>query len=476
MFKSDLFLISLAVLFALSASLSAAPLEKGVEIGSQIGAVSGYTESELGHIRVFGQLYMQTPLISHFRFNLGLGFGQICDGSYITWLLPVKLQLLYYPFADMKLDPYLFAGGGGDYYSVDKVYYRRAVFPDKTGIAGFGNAGFGFSYDVKKQWALDFSAAFNQSFTDNFDALVLNDDNDGYVELLAGVKYELGKVNKDLDGDGIFNDMEDKIGTDKNNPDTDGDGLSDGDEYSKHYTNPLKPDTDDDGLGDKEELFTTNTNPLSPDSDDDGLDDYAEINTHYTSPLDEDSDDDKLNDKDEVVKYGTDPNSADSDGDGLKDHAEVRKYKTDPLKADTDGGSVDDYAEIKRDSDPLMAEDDVVEEEKIDIDFEIVYYSSGSYKNLPDSKEALDKALLIMNKFPNIMIEIHGHTDNVGDYYKNMKLARNRSKAVKAWLVERGIKASRMHTQTFGPSDPAATNSTKDGRALNRRVEFIRVR
>lgn len=390
--------------------------------------------------------------------------------------MPLKLQLLYYPFPDMKLDPYLFAGGGGDYYSVQKVYYRRAAFPDKDGIVGFGGGGIGFSYEWMKQWSLDFSAAFNQSMADNFDALKANGDNDGYVELLAGVKYEFGKGDKDIDGDGIFNDVEDKIGTDKKNPDTDGDGLSDGDEYSKYFTNPLKPDTDDDGLGDKEELFTTKTDPLSPDSDGEGLNDYAEINRHYTNPLNEDSDSDKLNDKEEVVTYGTDPNNPDSDGDGLKDYAEVRKHKTDPLKADTDGGSVDDYAEVKRGSNPLDPADDIVKAVEIVLDFEPVYYASASTKTLPDSRVALDKALKILNQYPDIMVEIHGHTDNVGDYYKNMLLASNRARAVKSWLVERGIKESRMLVQVMGPNAPAATNSTKAGRALNRRVEFIRVR
>jgi hypothetical protein len=65
---------------------------------------------------------------------------------------------------------------------------------------------------------------------------------------------------------GIFVDGND-TGNAPNNPDTDGDGLNDGDEVNVHGTNPLIADTDGDGLGDGDEYLIFGTDPLNPDSD-----------------------------------------------------------------------------------------------------------------------------------------------------------------------------------------------------------------
>ena len=67
--------------------------------------------------------------------------------------------------------------------------------------------------------------------------------------------------------------MEKEIGTDPYNPDTDGDGLTDGEEVLKFHTDPLNPDTDGDGLSDAAEANVTGTSPTDPDSDGDGLPD-----------------------------------------------------------------------------------------------------------------------------------------------------------------------------------------------------------
>lgn len=75
----------------------------------------------------------------------------------------------------------------------------------------------------------------------------------------------------DPDGDGLPNWREAELGTDPNNPDTDGDGLSDGDEVRIWGTNPLRRDTDGDGLSDGDEVNIYGTDPLNPDTDGDGI-------------------------------------------------------------------------------------------------------------------------------------------------------------------------------------------------------------
>lgn len=95
--------------------------------------------------------------------------------------------------------------------------------------------------------------------------------------------YDPGVAARDDDNDGLTNLEEYQHGTDPHNPDTDGDGLSDGDEVHKYHTDPLNPDTDGDGLTDGEEV-RLGTNPLNPDTDGDGIPDGIEIKLG-TNPL-----------------------------------------------------------------------------------------------------------------------------------------------------------------------------------------------
>jgi len=92
-----------------------------------------------------------------------------------------------------------------------------------------------------------------------------------------------GVAGRDDDNDGLTNLEEYQHGTDPHNPDTDGDGLSDGDEVHKYRTDPLNPDTDGDGLADGEEI-RLGTNPLNPDTDGDGIPDGIEVKLG-TNPL-----------------------------------------------------------------------------------------------------------------------------------------------------------------------------------------------
>ncbi|HAM70677.1 MAG TPA: hypothetical protein DCM86_03440, partial [Verrucomicrobiales bacterium] len=99
--------------------------------------------------------------------------------------------------------------------------------------------------------------------------------------------------------------------TDPNNPDTDGDGLKDGDEARFYKTDPVRVDTDGDGLSDFEEIRRFHTNPLLADTDDDGLADGEELFRYHTDPLKQDSDGDGYSDLLEVT-YGSDPTLASS--------------------------------------------------------------------------------------------------------------------------------------------------------------------
>jgi len=90
-------------------------------------------------------------------------------------------------------------------------------------------------------------------------------------------------------------------------------------------------------------------------------------------------------------------------------------------------------------------------------------------KSLPN----LDAVAKIMLANPSYNLMINGHTDNVGDPAKNLKLSEDRTKAVKAYLMGKGVAESRMTATGYGDTQPKMSNATAKGKAANRRVEFI---
>lgn len=136
----------------------------------------------------------------------------------------------------------------------------------------------------------------------------------------------------DDDGDKLNNYQESIYGTDKNNADTDGDGLTDFEECILVGTDPLLIDTDGNGISDAEEDF-----------DNDGLNNHQEMQNETYVYID-DSDKDGLKDGDEVKIYKTNPMNCDTDSDELNDFEDV-ELGFSPLKADTDGNGIYDRDE-----------------------------------------------------------------------------------------------------------------------------------
>lgn len=88
------------------------------------------------------------------------------------------------------------------------------------------------------------------------------------------------------------------------------------------------------------------------------------------------------------------------------------------------------------------------------------------------AKENLDKLIPVFNEYADTDIKIYGYTDSTGKADYNLKLSEQRAASVKAYLVGKGIVATRIVTQGMGINDPIDTNETPEGRAKNRRVEF----
>ncbi|NUN08391.1 MAG: OmpA family protein [Ignavibacteriaceae bacterium] len=479
-------------------------------------------------LRAYGRYSLGAFLYGDFGIGFGTNSGKDLDGGeYSSILLPVDYRVVFAPEFHRAIQPYVFAGLGGMYYSNTKEInsgYRmipRGQSVEKSGLTLVVPLGGGSMFKINDWWSVDVQAAYNQSLTDNLNYYMDGSPKDGYLSIGAGVTYNHKWLDPDDDRDGLLDSEEKALGTDPLNPDTDGDGLNDFEEVNTYKTNPLKADSDDDRIndngeikqyktnplkadtdGDKlndgDEVFTYKTDPLKVDTDGDKLSDYDEVMTHKTSPLDTDTDRDKLSDFDELMTYKTNPLKADTDGDGLNDfdevmtyktnaletdsdgdtlsdYAEVMTYKTNPLNKDTDGGSVTDDAEIKRGSDPKDAEDDVVKV-GVAMVLEGITFKTGSAEITPESETRLLKALNTLNVFPEISVEIAGHTDNVGKKAANVKLSQKRAESVRDWFISKGIDKTRLSAKGYGPDKPIADNATDEGKAKNRRIEFVRTK
>lgn len=102
-----------------------------------------------------------------------------------------------------------------------------------------------------------------------------------------------------------------------------------------------------------------------------------------------------------------------------------------------------------------------------------VFYGTGSADLNGDlSKYELDHLAELMAKYPNIRVELAGHTDNVGDAAANLTLSNSRASKVLDYLVGKGVSASRLTAKGYGQDQPLESNDTPDGRQLNRRTEL----
>jgi OOP family OmpA-OmpF porin len=88
------------------------------------------------------------------------------------------------------------------------------------------------------------------------------------------------------------------------------------------------------------------------------------------------------------------------------------------------------------------------------------------------SYQSLDEVVAMMKDNTKVVIQLEGHTDNIGNAEKNMKLSQDRVEAVKKYLVSKGIDKNRIKTKAFGGTQPLSNERTEEAKALNRRVEM----
>ncbi len=173
--------------------------------------------------------------------------------------------------------------------------------------------------------------------------------------------------------------------------------------------------------------------------------------------LAQDGNDKYLNHKVSFV-FGMNCNGGeDADKDGVPD-------KRDRCPGTPEGTAVDFYGCPKISNE----ETDRVKLLAKDINFEF-----DSDKITAESYPALDEVVSVLKKHPGARVAVNGHTDNQGDDDYNLGLSQRRAQSVKDYLVSKGIDTKRVTAKGYGETDPIDSNDTPEGRARNRRVEFL---
>ena len=327
-------------------------------------------------------------------------------------------------------DPYLKLGGGYTSY--------KSEYSEKDGAVKL-LAGGGINFWFTDHLGLNVQTGYNHGF---------QKDGTDYFQHSAGIVIKFGA--KDTDKDGIPDKDDacpDVAGPKEFNgcPDTDGDGIPDKDDACPDVAGLKEfngcPDTDGDGIADKDdacpEVAGLKEFNGCPDTDGDGVPDK----------------DDKCPDVAGPAENGGCP-WPDTDGDGVLDKDDQCPNEAGPA---SNNGC------------PEPNDDD---QKRLNQYAKTILFDTGKATIKFQSAEVLNQIINVLKKFPKSRFRIEGYTDSTGNKQRNITLSQNRADAVKIYLIQGGIDQSRLESKGYGPENPIASNKTRKGRELNRRVEI----
>lgn len=337
--------------------------------------------------------------------------------------------LVSYSFAEAlnwsKVDPYLGVGGG--YTWVDEIG------------AGTLNGSFGIKYWFNDNFGVGVQSTYKHAFEDYLPK---------HFQHTAGILIKFG--GKDSDGDGIY-DHEDACpevpGLVQFNgcPDSDGDGITDAEDECPYEAGLAEfngcPDTDGDGVVDKNDKCPTEAGLKElggcPDADGDGIANGDDGCPNEAGP-----------------KANNGCPWPDRDGDGVLDKDDQCPDLAGPA---SNNGCPEVPEEVKKTLNEYA---------------KTVLFDTGKSSIQQESEQVLNDIVAILNEYPTAKFRVEGHTDSVGSDANNLKLSKERAASVMKYLIENGVGSSRLSSEGYGESKPIASNNTRDGRAVNRRVEI----
>ena len=451
---------------ALGAAIALTPTASAnVEVGATAGLHTFSVNNELGVPDVETATSLRNSAL--FGVRLGVGFGDMLGVEAEVGLIPTEERNLVYDVwaltyrahliaqfgagnPDKKLIPFVLAGGGLVHVvetgNEDRIYKDK----DETFYGGIGA-----KYRVENGWGLRFDARW---------LAVPSSDSEGLAsdyELLLSVYKEFGRKeskkepppppepDNDPDRDGIVGDADqcpddpedmDGFQDDDGCPDgdNDGDGIADAQDQCPNDAEDLDGFKDDDGCPD-------------PDNDGDGIPDASDKCPNEAEDMDGFQDDDGCPDPD-------------NDGDGVPDAQDKcpEQQETKNGYQDDDGCPDEVPAAVKKFTGVIKG----------------INFKTGSAEILKTSNKTLDGAVKVLADFPELKMEIQGHTDDVGDDDANLQLSQARADSVKAYFEAKGISGDRLISKGYGETSPSVDPTglkgakLKAAQAKNRRVEF----
>ena len=452
--------------------------------------------------------------------------------SFKNSITELSLMLELTPFAKARFNsdgsfkksvqPYLYAGMGGVFINPEPNFNEADASPellsriqsDKDAdiskvIFAFPLGG-GLKFNLNEAWGIGLDVGIRPTQTDYLDGISAAgnvDKKDWYMMGGLTISGRFGKPGEkdvlpsiaeedmdkplDSDNDGVA-DIDDKCPTEKGTaafkgcPDTDNDGIADNDDACPKMAGSLTlkgcPDSDSDGIADNEDncpdvAGTAGMNGC-PDSDNDGIADMddkcpneagvaggdgcPEVIVETTPPVVETTPaTTETTPVQEESVYSPSSNSSAS------------YTTTSPSTTSTSTTNTSSYAQpsIATAAGSTVTKVEVIE--LLELATEKVKFRTSSATINDESLPILDQIADIMNYHPNYHLTINGYTDNSGDSADNQHLSMRRARRCYKYLVSRGVSLNRMEFKGYGETNPVASNSSEDGRQLNRRVEFI---
>ena len=362
--------------------------------------------------------------------------------SLMSNIIYLKAKLLN----DKTLNPFVFAGAGLLIWDLQNKSNGNSINAGKT-YNTILNTGLGIDWAVNESFYLSPQFKFMLILDQKADNIGTNDVNDKILQFGINGTFYFHR-NKDSDHDGI----PDKIDIAPKLPE-DMDGFQDMDGAPDY-------DNDNDGIPDSTDAapliaedmdgFEDNDGIPEPDNDWDGILDIYDGAPNDPEDLDGFQDEDGIPDND-------------NDGDQIPDISDLC-----PTEMETFNGYRDD------DGCPDEVPPPIVEKGGR-IVLQGVNFETGSAEITKESYIILDEVYESLDANPEVEIEIQGYTDNTGSAGLNQKLSQDRANSVRSYLISMGIDSYRIKAVGYGPQNPIANNGTEQGRAQNRRIEFLRI-
>ena len=378
---------------------------------------------------------------------IGKGFSAELSGS----LNKIEKGYGYDKDLDNKVDQSFWAVNLAAQYHLNTLWSGARWFDPYAQVGG-GYA----AIDNEGKFRTLVGAGANFWFTDNiglnlqtaYHPTMKSESTENYFQHALGITIKFGKQDRDNDGVADKDDKcPDVAGKPELNgcPDADGDGITDAEDSCPDVFGLKEfngcPDTDGDGIADKDDECPEVAGKAAlkgcPDAENDGIADKDDKCPQQAGP-----------------KENNGCPWPDRDGDGVLDKDDECPEEAGPA---SNKGCPEVTQEVQTQLNSFA---------------KTILFDVGKSTIRPESATVLNNIVNVLNKYKNSKFSVEGYTDTSGNKDKNQRLSEDRAYSVKAYLVDKGINPARLSAKGFGPEKPIASNKTKKGRELNRRVEI----